>query len=84
MRVLDKDLKTVKTFGSEESCTDVEFSYPRGVTVSADNFILLTNIYGVHKMSLNGCISGSVGKKGNEPGQFDTPEGIVASYILCC
>ena len=32
-------------------------------------------------MSLNGHISGSVGKKGNELGQFDTPEGIVASYI---
>ena len=81
VRVLDKDLKTVKTFGGEESCTDVEFSYPRGVTVSPDNFILLTDNHGVHKMSLNGQISGSVGKKGNGPGQFDTPEGIVASYI---
>ena len=81
VKVMDRELKTVKTFGGENSCTNVEFSYPRGVTISPDNFILVTDNKGVHKISINGHSSGSLAENGEKPGQFNTPEGIIASHF---
>ena len=71
--ILDKNGKKVKSF--------VGFSYPRGVAITPDNFILVSDNHRIGKISMDGYRIASVGEGGNGPLQFTNPDGIAISPI---
>ena len=68
--VLDREGKKVKS---------LKFSSPRGVAITPDNFILVTDNHKIQKLTMDGKIIASVGKKGSKPLQFNVPSGIAIS-----
>ena len=64
--VLDRDGKKVKSFFED-------ISYPGGVAITPDNFILVADEHKIQKISMNGKCVTSVGKQGNGPLEFDDP-----------
>ena len=77
--VLDKDRKKVKSFG--QGSENVKFSFPCGVAITSDNFILVADIQKIQKISMDGKSITSVGKRGREPLEFNCPHGITISPI---
>ena len=72
--VYDKEGKKVRSFGTEEG----QFTRPRGVAVTNDGHILVTDEHRLQKLTPEGRCVMSVGssKAGNGPLQFSTPIGI--------
>ena len=73
--ILNKDGKRVRSFGTKG--TAVQFSYPRGVAISQDGHILVTDENQLQKLTFDGQYVNSVGssnKKGSL--RFNTPSGI--------
>ena len=70
--ILNKEGKKVKSFGTGQ------FTYPRGVAISHDGYILVTDSHRLQKLTFEGDCVKSVGssKKGNGPLQFNIPIGI--------
>ena len=64
--VLDKDGKKLKSFYQN-------ISYPGGVAITPDNFILVADEHKIQKISMNGKRIKSVGKQGSGPLEFDDP-----------
>ena len=88
--ILDKDGKKVKSFGGEGGSGNVEFSWPRGVAITPDNFILVSDGDRIQKISMDGDCVASVGEQEEEeeeeeeesgPLQFNVPDGIAISPI---
>ena len=77
--VLDKDGKKVKSFG--QGSENVKFSFPCGVSITSDNFILVADIQKIQKISMDGRCITSVGKHGHGPLEFNCPHGITISPI---
>ena len=77
--ILDNNGKKVKSFGGKGG--RVKFSKPRGVAITPDNFILVSDNHRIQKISMGGDRVASVGEKGSGPLQFDTPVGIAISPI---
>ena len=80
--ILDNEGKKVKSFGGEGGSGNVQFSWPRGVAITPDNFILVSDESNrIQKISMDGDCIASVGEVGSGPLQFDDPDGITISPI---
>ena len=74
--------KKVKSFGQNiEGSGNVKFTYPRGVAITPDNFILVADSHKIQKISNDGECIASVGKQGSGPLEFNYPHGITISPI---
>ena len=76
--VLDKEGKKVKSFTSSGN---VKFTCPRGVTITPDNFIFVTDKHKIQKLTMDGKLIASVGQEGSKPLEFNIPIGIAISPI---
>ena len=80
--ILNNQGKKMKSLGGKGGMGDVEFSYPCGVAITPDNFILVSDEnHRIQKISMDGDRVASVGEKGSGRRQFDTPDGIAISPI---
>ena len=79
--ILDREGKKMKSFGGEGGSGNVKFSSPRGLAITPEKFILVSDNHKIQKISMDGYLIASVGKKGNRPLQFDVPIGISISPI---
>ena len=79
--ILDNEGKKVKSFGRKGGSGNVQFSNPRGVPITPDNFILVSDNHRIQKISMDGDCIASVGGKGSGPLQFNEPAGIAISPI---
>ena len=72
--ILNKEGKKVKSFRTKEG----QFTSPRGVAISHDGCILVTDNHRLQKLTFEGDCVKSVGSSetGNGPLQFDVPIGI--------
>uniref|UniRef100_A0A1X7T234 B box-type domain-containing protein n=1 Tax=Amphimedon queenslandica TaxID=400682 RepID=A0A1X7T234_AMPQE len=79
--ILDREGKKVKSLGGVKGSGNVNFSFPRGLAITPDKFILVSDSdnHRVQKISMDGYLIASVGEKGNGPLQFNTPFGIAVS-----
>ena len=68
--------KKIKTFGQLK--TGVQFNYPKGVAISIDGHILVTDEHRLQKLTTEGICVKSVGKSRSGSGrqQFNDPKGI--------
>ena len=89
--ILDQEGKKVKSFSQMSGKSgNVKFTSPRGVAITSDNFILVTDNHKIQKISMDGKCIGSVGKQGSGPMEFNIPRGITISpitgniYIVDC
>ena len=75
--ILNKNGKKVKSFGTKGT-KEGQFTKPRGVAISHDGHILVTDEHRLQKLTFEGHCVKSVGssKTGNGPLQFNTPIGI--------
>ena len=75
--ILNKEGKKVKSFGTEGT-KEGQFTKPRGVAISHDGHILVTDEHRLQKLTFEGDCVKSVGssKTGNGPLQFNIPRGI--------
>ena len=72
--ILDREGKKIKSFGNVQSV-------PRGLTITTDKFIFLSNKNKIQKIDMDGYRIASVGEMGTEPLQFQIPAGIAISPI---
>ena len=80
--ILDNEGKKVKSLGGEGGSGNVQFFCPRGVAITPDNFILVSDMnHRIQKISMDGDCIASVGEKGSGPLQFSGPAGIAISPI---
>ena len=80
--ILDNEGKKVKSLGGEGGSGNIEFSLPRGVAITPDNFILVSDgKHRIQKISMDGDCVASVGKEGSGRQQFHYPDGITISPI---
>ena len=79
--ILDNEGKKVKSFGVKGGSGNVQFSCPRGVAITPDNFILVSDNHRIQKISMDGDCVASVGEKGSGKRQFSYPNGIAISPI---
>ena len=79
--ILDREGKKLKSLGGEGGSGNVKFSSPRGVAITPDKFILVSDKDRIQKISMDGYLIASVGKAGSGPLQFNTPSGIAISPI---
>ena len=79
--ILDREGKKVKSLGGEGGSGNVKFSFPRGVAITPDKFILVSDGNRIQKISMDGYLIVSVGEEGSGPLQFSTPDGIAISPI---
>ena len=75
--ILNKEGKKVKSFGTRGT-KEGQFTNPRGVAISHDGHILVTDNHRLQKLTFQGDCVKSVGNssKGSGPLQFNTPIGI--------
>ena len=75
--ILNKEGKKVKSFGAYGT-KECQFTEPRGVAISQDGHILVTDNYRLQKLTFEGDCVKSVGSSetGNGPLQFNVPRGI--------
>ena len=73
----NKEGNKVKSFGTKGT-KEGQFIYPRGVAISQDGYILVTDEHRLQKLTFEGDCVKSVGssEKGNGPLQFNYPTGI--------
>ena len=77
--ILDNEGKNVKSFGGEGGNGNVQFSSPRGVAITPDNFILVSDNHRIQKISMDGDCVASVGEESSGKQQFSYPNGIAIS-----
>ena len=75
--ILNKEGKKVKSFGTKGTKAG-QFTHPRGVAISHDGHILVTDNHRLQKLTFEGDCVKSVGSSetGNGPLQFNIPIGI--------
>ena len=80
--ILNRDGKKVKSFSEMSGKSEnVKFTSPRGVAITPDNFILVTDNHKIQKISMDGECIASVGKQGSGPMELNIPRGITISSI---
>ena len=79
--ILDREGKKVKSLGWKRGSGNVKFSYPHGVAITPDKFILVSDNHRIQKISMDGYLIASVGKEGSGLLQFNNPDGIAISPI---
>uniref|UniRef100_A0A1X7UGU5 Uncharacterized protein n=1 Tax=Amphimedon queenslandica TaxID=400682 RepID=A0A1X7UGU5_AMPQE len=81
--ILDREGKKVKSLGGEGGSGNIEFSSPRGVAITPDKFILVSDDHRIQKISMDGYLIASIGEEeeGSGPLQFNEPFGIAISPI---
>ena len=79
--ILDRKGKKVKSLGGKGGSGNVKFSCPRGVAITPDKFILVSDSNRIQKISMDGYLIASVGEEGSGPLQFNLPSGIAISPI---
>ena len=79
--ILDTEEKKVKSLGGKGGSGNVKFSYPRGVAITPDKFIFVSDNHRIQKISMDGYLIASVGEEGSGPLQFKHPDGIAISPI---
>uniref|UniRef100_A0A1X7SWU8 B-box C-terminal domain-containing protein n=1 Tax=Amphimedon queenslandica TaxID=400682 RepID=A0A1X7SWU8_AMPQE len=79
--ILDREGKKVISLGGEGGSGNVKFTYPRGVAITPEKFILVSDNHRIQKISMDGDLIASVGKEGRGPLQFNCPYGIAISPI---
>ena len=79
--ILDNEGKKVKSFGGRGGSGNVEFYNPRGIAITPDNFILVSDNHRIQKINMDGYHVASVGEEGSGPLQFNAPDGIAISHI---
>ena len=82
--ILDREGKKVKSLGGKGGSGNVKFSYPHGVAITPDKFILVSDdSHRIQKISMDGYLIASVGKEGIGPLQFriSGPDGTAISPI---
>ena len=79
--ILDNEGKKVKSLGGEGGIGNAEFIFPRGITITPDNFIFVSDNHRIQKISMDGDCIASVGEYGSGPLQFNVPDGIAISPI---
>ena len=79
--ILDNEGKKMKSFGVKGGSGNVQFSYPGGVAITPDNFILVSDNHRIQKISMDGDHVASVGEEGSGRQQFNGPAGIAISPI---
>uniref|UniRef100_A0A1X7UEN2 B-box C-terminal domain-containing protein n=1 Tax=Amphimedon queenslandica TaxID=400682 RepID=A0A1X7UEN2_AMPQE len=81
--ILNREGKKVNSLGGKEGNGNVKFSSPRGVAITPDKFILVSDDHRIQKISMDGCLIASVGKekRGSGPLKFNNPRGIAISHI---
>ena len=80
--ILDNEGKKVKSFGGKGGSGNVMFLRPRGVAITPDSFILVSDSnHRIQKISMDGYYVASVGEYGSGPLQFKYPDGIAISPI---
>ena len=74
--IMNKEGKKVRSFGAKGK--EGEFMYPKGVAVSNDGHILVTDRHRIQKLTFNGICVKAVGSINHESGQlqFNYPGGI--------
>ena len=78
--ILDREGKKVKSLGGKGG-SGIQFSIPRGIAITPDKFILVSDNYRIQKISMDGYLIASVGEEGSGPLQFKYPYGIAISPI---
>ena len=87
--ILDKEGNEMKSFGSKGTKRG-QFRFPKGVALSNDKHILVSDEHRLQKLTFDGICVKSVGRdeKGNGQLQFYLPQGIAVhpttGYILVC
>ena len=71
----------MKSFGGRGGSGNVEFYNPRGIAITPDNFILVSDNHRIQKINMDGDCIASVGEEGSGPLQFNLPGGIAISPI---
>ena len=71
----------MKSFGRKGGRGNVTFADPRGVAITPDNFILVSDNHRIQKISMDGDRVASVGGYGSGLRQFNAPDGIAISPI---
>ena len=72
--ILDNEGKKVKSLGGKGGSGNAQFSTPRGVAITPDNFILVSDDHRIQKISMDGYRIASVGN-------LSRPSGIAISPI---
>ena len=57
----------------------VSFYCPRGVVITPDNCILVTDNHKIQKLTMEGKLISSIGQRGSKPLEFNQPAGIAIS-----
>ena len=71
----------MKSFGGKEGSGNVQFLWPRGLAITPDKIILVSDSPRIQKVSMDGDCIASVGEKGSVRPQFNGPAGIAISPI---
>ena len=79
--ILDNEGKKMKSFGGKGGSGNVQFSWPCGVAITPDNFILVSDNHRIQKISMDGDLVASVGEKGSGRRKFNGPDDIAISPI---
>ena len=80
--LLDRDRKKMKSFGQKSRGSgNIKFFQPRGIAITSDNFILVTDNHKIQKVSMDGKCIKAVGRQGSGPLEFNCPRGITISPI---
>ena len=79
--ILDREGKKVKSLGGKSGSGNIKFSNPRGVAITPEKFILVSDNHRIQKISMDGYLIASVGEYGRGPLQFKYPDGIAISPI---
>uniref|UniRef100_A0A1X7UGT5 RING-type domain-containing protein n=1 Tax=Amphimedon queenslandica TaxID=400682 RepID=A0A1X7UGT5_AMPQE len=80
--ILDREGKKVKSLGGEGGSDIVKFSFPRGIAITPDKFILVSDSnHRIQKISMVGDLIASVGEEGSGPLHLKYPAGIAISPI---
>ena len=79
--IMDNEGKEVKSLGGKRGSGNVQFLGPRGVAITPDNFILVSDYQKIQKISMDGDCIASVGGWGCGRLQFKYPSSITISSI---
>ena len=81
LSILNKEGKKLASIGGEDGIGCIKFVSPRGVAMAHDNLILVTDDHRIRKITMDGKCIASVGEKGRDKLQFNTPSGVTVSPI---
>ena len=81
--ILDRDGEQVNAIGhkSAREIVNVSLTFPCGVAITPDNFILVADNHKIQKISMDGECIASFGRLGKGPLEFNIPCGITISPL---